>query len=82
MDRADVDPEMILKLRKNEDLAELGQNMFKDKYQKFIHYNEQNLKTIEMLEYMKNIDNKNPIKHHSEVIAEELFNIERYKTSK
>jgi hypothetical protein len=44
--RADLNPELIQKLRKNEDLAEISQQMFKDKYQKFINYNEQNLKTL------------------------------------
>jgi hypothetical protein len=71
-----LSPEVINKIRKQEDLAEIGQHNFKEKYQKFIHYNEQNLKTLEMREYFASLENANPIKLNTDIIAEEMFNFQ------
>ena len=60
----------------------MGQEKFKDKYSKFISYNEQNLKNMEMRDYVANMDNRNVIRVQTDIIAEELFNRQQYKTIK
>ena len=79
-----TDSEVIKEIRKLEDLAQVDQKKFKEKYIRFLRYNEQN--TLQLRRRLEDPDLDLPltmqIKNQQDIIAEEKYQDERHMWKK